>query len=86
MVSAADFVATIRSVVGHTDEPIGLHVPEIGDLEKKYLLECLDSTFVSSVGAFIPKLEQRIQEITGAKPVRDANFIGAWFAGNSRPT
>ena len=67
MVNAADFVATIRSVVGHSDEPIGLHVPEIGELEKKYLLECLDSTFVSSVGAFIPKLEQRMQEITGAK-------------------
>jgi perosamine synthetase len=64
---AAEFVSTIRAVVGHSDEPIGLHVPEIGDLEKKYILECLDSTFVSSVGAFIPKLETRMQEITGAK-------------------
>jgi hypothetical protein len=27
-----------------------------------------------------------MQEITGAKPVRDAIFIGAWFTGNSRPT
>ena len=26
-----------------------------------------------------------MQEITGAKPVRDANFIGAWFTGKSRP-
>ncbi len=27
-----------------------------------------------------------MQEITGAKPVRDANFIGAWFTRNSRLT
>ena len=64
---AADFVGAIRSVVGHSGEPIGLHVPEIGELEHQYLKECLDSTFVSSVGAFIPKLETRMQEITGAK-------------------
>ena len=64
---AADFVGAIRSVVGHSGEPIGLHVPEIGELEHQYLRECLDSTFVSSVGAFIPKLETRMQEITGAK-------------------
>jgi hypothetical protein len=27
-----------------------------------------------------------MQEITGAKPVRDAIFLGAWLTGNSRPT
>jgi hypothetical protein len=27
-----------------------------------------------------------MQEITGAKPVRDVIFIGAWLTGNSRPT
>ena len=64
---ASVFVDRIRSVVGHQPEPIGLHVPEIGELEKKYINECLDSTFVSSVGAFIPKLEERMQEITGAR-------------------
>ena len=64
---AATFVDRIRAVVGHQSEPIGLHVPEIGELEKKYINECLDSTFVSSVGSFIPKLEERMQEITGAR-------------------
>ncbi len=67
MTLASEFVSAIRGVVGHSDEAIGLHVPEIGELEKKYILECLDSTFVSSVGAFIPKLEARMQDITGAK-------------------
>jgi perosamine synthetase len=64
---ASTFVDRIRAVVGHPSEPIGLHVPEIGELEKKYINECLDSTFVSSVGSFIPKLEERMQEITGAR-------------------
>ena len=67
-----ELVERIRSVVsgsplGNEPRPINLHEPEIDDLEKKYVLECLDSTFVSSVGAFIPQLERRIQDITGAK-------------------
>jgi perosamine synthetase len=67
-----ELVERIRSVVsgsplGLEPRPINLHEPEIDDLEKKYVLECLDSTFVSSVGAFIPQLEERIQNITGAK-------------------
>ena len=64
---AKDFVERIRSVVGPSERPIGLHEPEIDELEQKYLRECLESTFVSSVGAFIPELEQRMAEITGAK-------------------
>ena len=66
---ANEFVERLRSVIGTpaAGAPFGLHEPEIGDLEKKYLNECLDSTFVSSVGAFIPQFEKRITEITGAK-------------------
>ena len=66
---ANEFVERLRSVIGTpaAGAPFGLHEPEIGDLEKKYINECLDSTFVSSVGAFIPQFEQRIAEITGAK-------------------
>ena len=69
---SAVFVDRIRSVIAGSQlanegRAIGLHEPEIDELEKKYVLECLDSTFVSSVGAFIPQLEQRIQDITGAK-------------------
>ena len=66
---ANEFVERLRSVIGTpaAGAPFGLHEPEIGDLEKQYLNECLDSTFVSSVGAFIPQFEKRIAEITGAK-------------------
>ena len=66
-IDVADFVARIRSVVGESATPIGLHEPEVGELEKKYLADCIDSTFVSSVGAFIPEFEQGIASFTGAK-------------------
>jgi perosamine synthetase len=66
-IDVADFVARIRSVVGESSTPIGLHEPEVGELEKQYLADCIDSTFVSSVGAFIPEFEQGIAKFTGAK-------------------
>lgn len=59
------FVAAVRSVVG--DEPfVPLHVPEIGDVEKQTVADCLDSTFVSSVGEYVGRFEQDIAGFTGA--------------------
>ncbi|MFM1785996.1 MAG: hypothetical protein RLZZ108_1020, partial [Actinomycetota bacterium] len=43
-IDVTDFVARIRSVVGESSTPIGLHEPELGELEKQYLNECIDST------------------------------------------
>lgn len=45
----------------------GLHTPELGELEKKYLNECIDSGYVSSVGAFVEEFEKRISDFTGAR-------------------
>lgn len=50
-----------------TDEFIPLHVPHFGGNEKKYLLETIDSTFVSSVGGFVDRFEVMMQDITTAK-------------------
>ena len=50
-----------------TDNFIPLHEPYFGGNEKKYLEECIDSTFVSSVGPFVDLFEQRIAEITETK-------------------
>ncbi len=64
MVDEKAFVAAIRSVVG--DAPrVGLHEPEIGEAEHAFVNECLDSTFVSSVGQFVTRFEQEIAEFTG---------------------
>lgn len=50
-----------------TDKFIPLHEPYFGGNEKKYLEECIDSTFVSSVGPFVDLFERRIAEITETK-------------------
>ena len=44
-----------------------LHEPVFFGNEKKYLNECIDSTFVSSVGKFVDQFEQMVAEYTGAK-------------------
>jgi perosamine synthetase len=46
---------------------IPLHAPVFAGNEKKYLLDTIDSTFVSSVGEYVKKFEEMICEITGAK-------------------
>ena len=46
---------------------IPLHAPVFAGNEKKYLLDTIDSTFVSSVGAYVKKFEEMLCEITGAK-------------------
>lgn len=46
---------------------IPLHEPRFNGNEKKYVNECIDTTFVSSVGKFVPQFEEMITEFTGAK-------------------
>jgi len=46
---------------------IPIHEPRFNGNEKKYLNECIDSTFVSSVGKFVDEFEVKIAEYTGAK-------------------
>lgn len=50
-----------------TGDFIPLHAPVFRGNEKKYLNECIDSTFVSSVGKYVDKFEEMIQEYTEAK-------------------
>ncbi len=55
----------IRAVVG-VDSSV-LHEPLFQGNEWNYLKECLDSTFVSSVGKFVDRFEQDLVSYTGAK-------------------
>jgi len=48
-----------------TDKFIPLHEPRFRGNEKTYLLDTIDSTFVSSVGAYVDKFETMMQDITG---------------------
>ena len=65
----ADFSKTIefiKSVYGN-QEFTPLSVPVFAGNEKKYLTECIDTTFVSSVGKFVDRFEEEIAKYTGAK-------------------
>lgn len=46
---------------------IPLHEPRFRGNEKKYVLDTIDSTFVSSVGAYVDRFEEMMQEITGTE-------------------
>ena len=48
-------------------EKIPLHAPIFNGNEKKYVIETIDSTYVSSVGSFVNRFEDMMCEITGAK-------------------
>jgi perosamine synthetase len=58
-------VAAIREVVG--PQPQALHEPYFAGNESRYVQECLDSTMVSSVGAFVDRFEAQLAEFTGAR-------------------
>lgn len=60
-----EIVQAIESVVGVG--PVALHEPCFRGNEWAYLKECLDSTFVSSVGKFVDQFEDELAAFTGAK-------------------
>ena len=46
---------------------IPLAVPNLNGNERKYLNDCIDTTFVSSVGEYVDRIESLSAELTGAK-------------------
>ncbi|ABM00535.1 LegC family aminotransferase [Shewanella amazonensis] len=48
-----------------SNEQIPLHVPSFDGNEKSYVLNCIDSTFVSSVGQYVNRFERQIADFTG---------------------
>ena len=61
-----DFIDYIRKLYS-TENDIFLHEPKFIGNEKKYLNQCIDSTFVSSVGRYVDEFEKKIANYTGAK-------------------
>jgi perosamine synthetase len=60
-----DVVTFVRSIYGE-EGIIPLHKPLFIGNEKNYLNECIESTYVSSVGKFVDKFEEKIAEYTGS--------------------
>lgn len=55
----------IHDLYGAPEVP--LHAPCFIGNEKKYLTECVDTTFVSSVGQFVDRFEEKMAQYTGAE-------------------
>lgn len=67
MAKYQNIINKIRSLYDEYEKTIPLHSPIFIGNEKKYLEECIDSTFVSSVGKFVDQFEIKIAEYTGSK-------------------
>ncbi len=63
MQAIVDFIRELYK----TQEFIPLHEPKFIGNEKKYLNECIDSTFVSSVGVFVNRFEEEFAKYIGSK-------------------
>jgi len=62
-----DVVNFIRNTFKEEEQFISLHEPRFIGNERKYVLDAIDSTFVSSVGKYVDQFEKMLCEITGAK-------------------
>ena len=69
MNARSPIVAEIVQAIGHVTRGRAspLHEPYFNGNEWNYLKECLDSTFVSSVGSFVNRFEAELAAYTGAK-------------------
>lgn len=57
----------IRELHNTPEDFLPLHEPRFLGNERKYVLDCIDSTFVSSVGQYVIDFEEKIKAYTGAK-------------------
>jgi len=50
-----------------TENPVPLHAPRFSGNEKQYLMDCINTTYVSYVGQYVSRFEDEVRQFTGAK-------------------
>jgi Predicted pyridoxal phosphate-dependent enzyme apparently involved in regulation of cell wall biogenesis len=60
-------ISKIKDIFNEYDDFVPLHDPRFIGNEKKYMSDCIDSNFVSSVGEYVGKFEQMCADYTGSK-------------------
>lgn len=58
---------TVRSVIGEHDGFVPLHEPEFAGNEKAYVADCIETGWVSSVGAYVDRFEKDLAVFTGVE-------------------
>nr|AFO84307.1 Elg2 [Cronobacter turicensis] len=78
--NAESLVGYIRELY-ETKEFIPLHAPTFSGNEKEYVLNTIETTFVSSVGQYVDEFERKIESYTGsARAVATVNGTAALHA------
>ncbi len=62
-----EITSVLNTVLKKGEAPISLHEPYFAGQEAEYLKDCLDSGYVSSVGAYVNRFEEELCRFTGAK-------------------
>lgn len=58
-------VEILRNVLGDSRQP--LHRPLFSELDHQYVQDCISSSYVSSVGAYVERFEEQLASYTGAR-------------------
>ncbi|MDQ0567358.1 LegC family aminotransferase [Erythrobacter citreus] len=63
--TAQSILETVRRVIGERDGFVPLHEPEFSGNESAYVADCIETGWVSSVGAYVDRFEQDLAAFTG---------------------
>ena len=61
-----DVIQFIRGWYG-TEDFIPLHAPLFSKLDREYVMDAIDSTFVSSAGEYVNRFEQEVAQYVGVR-------------------
>lgn len=56
----------VDRVLGPATRPVALHEPRLGPLEREFVLDCIDTNWVSSAGKYVNRFEEMVAATTGA--------------------
>ncbi len=62
---AKELIGRIRDVIGTQESFVPLHVPEFNGREREYLLDCIDTGWVSSLGTYVDAFEAEVARLSG---------------------
>ena len=62
-----DILNVLDNVIKNKSKNYALHEPKFTNIDKEYLLRCINSGYVSSVGEFVNQFEENIKKLTGSK-------------------
>jgi perosamine synthetase len=63
----SELISTVRNYYGTPEGYIPLHEPRFVGNDRKYVMDAIESTFVSSVGKYVDRFEDMVRDYTGAK-------------------